>query len=69
MLDDAELAPIAAKGLSKTLLMFEAFYDVEKKAKSGNDHAKKVLQSWADAEWFLNRNPVPEKITVTVFKV
>ena len=68
-LDDAELAPTAAKCLSKTLLMFDAFYDVEEKCKAGNAHAKQVMQSWADAEWFLQRSPVAEKITVTVFKV
>ncbi len=28
-----------------------------------------MLQSWADAEWFLNRPALAEKITVTVFKV
>ena len=51
-LDDAKLAPIAAKALSHTLLMFDNFYDVEEKAKAGNEHAKQVMQSWADAEWF-----------------
>ncbi|ECF6081729.1 bifunctional aconitate hydratase 2/2-methylisocitrate dehydratase [Salmonella enterica subsp. houtenae] len=68
-LDDAKLAPIAAKALSHTLLMFDNFYDVEEKAKAGNAYAKQVMQSWADAEWFLNRPPLAEKITVTVFKV
>lgn len=68
-LDDAKLAPIAAKALSHTLLMFDNFYDVEEKAKAGNEHAKQVMQSWADAEWFLNRPQLAEKITVTVFKV
>lgn len=68
-LDDAKLAPIAAKALSHTLLMFDNFYDVEEKAKAGNEHAKRVMQSWADAEWFLNRPQLAEKITVTVFKV
>ncbi|EOX8514840.1 bifunctional aconitate hydratase 2/2-methylisocitrate dehydratase [Salmonella enterica] len=68
-LDDAKLAPIAAKALSHTLLMFDNFYDVEEKAKVGNDYAKQVMQSWADAEWFLSRPPLAEKITVTVFKV
>ncbi|AXC87334.1 bifunctional aconitate hydratase 2/2-methylisocitrate dehydratase [Salmonella enterica subsp. salamae serovar 56:b:[1,5]] len=68
-LDDTKLAPIAAKALSHTLLMFDNFYDVEEKAKAGNDYAKQVMQSWADAEWFLSRPPLAEKITVTVFKV
>jgi len=69
LLDDKALAPAAAKGLSQTLLMFDAFHDVEEKAKSGNPHAQAVLRSWAEAEWFSSRPKVPEKLTVTVFKV
>jgi len=68
-LDNEKLAPIAAKALSHTLLMFDNFYDVEEKAKAGNAYAKQVMQSWADAEWFLSRPSLAEKITVTVFKV
>ncbi|QLK59943.1 bifunctional aconitate hydratase 2/2-methylisocitrate dehydratase [Enterobacteriaceae bacterium Kacie_13] len=68
-LDSETLAPIAAKALSHTLLMFDNFYDVEEKAHAGNEHAKKILQSWADAEWYLSRPKLAEKITVTVFKV
>ncbi|GAM61751.1 aconitate hydratase 2 [Vibrio ishigakensis] len=69
LLDDSELAPIAVKALSHTLLMFDAFYDVEEKAKAGNEFAKQVIQSWADAEWFTSKEKVAEKITVKVFKV
>ena len=69
LLDDEELAPLAAEGLSHTLLMFDAFYDVEEKAKNGNVHAKQVLESWADAEWFTSKDALAEKLTVTVFKV
>lgn len=68
-LDDAELAETAADALSHTLLMFDAFHDVEEKAKAGNSAAVRVLQSWADAEWFLAKDDVAEKITVSVFKV
>jgi aconitate hydratase 2/2-methylisocitrate dehydratase len=69
LLDIPALAPIAAKGLSNTLLMFDAFHDVQEKAEAGNAHAQAVLQSWADAEWFTHRPALPEKLTVTVFKV
>jgi aconitate hydratase 2/2-methylisocitrate dehydratase len=69
LLDNEKLAPLAAKALSHTLLIFDAFHDVEEKAKAGNSFAQQVLQSWADAEWFLSRPAVPEKINVTVFKV
>ncbi len=69
LLDNEQLAPVAAEGLKHTLLMFDAFHDVKEKADQGNAHAQAVLQSWADAEWFTAREKVPEKITVTVFKV
>ena len=67
--DSEELAQEAADALKKTLLVFDGFYDVEKLAHAGNAYAMEVLQSWANAEWFLTRPPVPEQITVTVFKV
>jgi len=69
LLDNSALAPIAAKALSQILLIFDAFHDVQEKAQAGNVYAKQVLQSWADAEWFTSRPEVPEKLTVTVFKV
>ncbi|MDD2725330.1 MAG: bifunctional aconitate hydratase 2/2-methylisocitrate dehydratase [Methylovulum sp.] len=69
LLDNAKLAPIAAKALSHTLLVFDAFHDVQTKADAGNAYAKQVMQSWADAEWFTSKPAVPEKLTVTVFKV
>jgi len=68
-LDNDKLAPKAAKALSSTLLVFDAFYDVEEKAKQGNNFAKQVLTSWANAEWFTGKDELAEKITVTVFKV
>ncbi len=69
LLDDADVAAVAAEGLKKTLLMFDAFHDVAEKARAGNAKAKEVIQSWADAEWFTSRPEVPKSITVTVFKV
>jgi aconitate hydratase 2/2-methylisocitrate dehydratase len=68
-LNDAQLAPTAATALSTTLLIFDAFHDIKEKADEGNSHAQAVLQSWADAEWFRRRPKLPEKITLTVFKV
>ena len=68
-LDDEEIADIAAEALSHTLLVFDAFHDIKDKADAGNAHARRVLESWANAEWFTSRPKLPEKITVTVFKV
>ena len=69
LLDDKEVGAVAADGLKKTLLMFDQFHDVKDKADKGNAHAKAVMQSWADAEWFTGRPEVPQSITVTIFKV
>lgn len=69
LLDDAVVGTIAANALKHTLLMFDAFHDVEEKAKAGNANARAVLQSWADAEWFTSKPEVPSSLTITVFKV
>ncbi len=69
LLDDATLAPLAAEQLKHTLLMFDAFHDVEEKVKAGNPHAKALMQSWADAEWFTSKPKVAESTKLTVFKV
>jgi aconitate hydratase 2 / 2-methylisocitrate dehydratase len=69
LLDDAVTASTAATALKSTLLMFDQFHDVKEKADKGNAHAKAVLQSWADAEWFTSRPEVPKSIKLTVFKV
>ncbi|NLZ12001.1 MAG: bifunctional aconitate hydratase 2/2-methylisocitrate dehydratase [Alcaligenaceae bacterium] len=69
LLDNNALASVAAEGLKHTLLMFDAFHDVQEKAEKGNAFAKEIMQSWADAEWFTSKPEVPESMTVTVFKV
>jgi aconitate hydratase 2/2-methylisocitrate dehydratase len=69
LLDNNELAALAAEELKHTLLMFDRFHDVEEKARAGNTHAKGVLQSWADAEWFTSKPAVAESIKLAVFKV
>ena len=69
LLDDDELAPAAAQELKGTTLVFDAFHDVAAKSDAGNDYAKAVLQSWADAEWFTSNDALPESIKALVFKV
>jgi len=66
---DEEIAKEAAKALKNILLVYDYFNDVVELAKSGNKYAQEVLESWANAEWFTSKDPLPEKITVTVFKV
>src|SRR5690606_15287123 len=69
LLKDDELGKEAARQLSHTLLMFDAFHDVAELAKAGNENAKATMQSWAEAEWFTGKPEIPEVMTVTVFKV
>ena len=69
LLDDAALGELAAEQLKFTLLIFDAYHDVDEKAKAGNENAKAVMQSWADAEWFTRKNKVAEAVKLTVFKV
>jgi len=66
---EPELADAAVKALSGILLMFDAFFDVNEKMNAGNQFAKKLIESWANGEWFTNKPTIPEKLTVTVFKV
>ncbi|MCP5015863.1 MAG: bifunctional aconitate hydratase 2/2-methylisocitrate dehydratase [Ketobacter sp.] len=68
LLDDAEVGDIAVAALSKTLLVFDTFHDVVEKSKT-SANAKKVLESWANGEWFTSKPELPEKLTITVFKV
>lgn len=69
LLDDSDLVELAAEELKHTLLMFDAFHDVEEKHKAGNKYATEIMNSWADAEWFTSRDDLPAKITATVYKV
>ena len=69
LLDDDELAATAAQELKSTTLVFDAFHDVASMSDAGNEYAKAVLQSWADAEWFTSNDAVPESIKAVVFKV
>ncbi|WP_017314374.1 bifunctional aconitate hydratase 2/2-methylisocitrate dehydratase [Mastigocladopsis repens] len=62
------MAAYAANALSKTLLVYDAFHDILKLSKT-DPFAKRVIDSWAEAEWFTIRPVIPEFINVTVFKV
>jgi len=68
LLDNDATSDAAAKALSHTLLIYDAFHDVAEKSKN-NKAAARVIRSWADAEWFTSKPELAEEITVTVFKV
>jgi len=65
---DETVARAACQALKSTVLVYGSFNDVETLAKT-NPYAKEVLLSWANAEWFTNKAPLPSKITVAVLKV
>ena len=67
--EDEEIAKEAANQLKNILLVYDAFHDVEELAKAGNKYAQEVLESWANAEWFTSKKPLPESIKAVVFKV
>ncbi len=65
---DQEIANTAAKGLSKTLLVYDAVNDLIDLS-SNNQFAKQVIESWAAAEWFTSKPSLAKEITLTVFKI
>ncbi len=67
-LGDAALADEAANALSGLTYVYDAAQQVIELAKS-NTAAKKVVESWAAAQWFTNKPVMPEIIKVKVFKV
>ncbi len=64
----SDLADEAARALSFTTQVYDSFDKVVELSKS-NAAARKVLESWAKAEWFTARPGVPSEVTVRVFKV
>ncbi len=63
-----DMAEVATKALKHTILIYNAFDKVAKLSET-NKYAKEIIESWANAEWFLESKPLPEKIEVKVFKV
>ncbi len=64
-----EVAQAAADELKNTILVYDAFNEVKDLMDEGNRFAKEVIESWANAEWFTNKPPLAEEITLTVYKV
>ena len=68
-LDDEELAQAAANELKHIILVYDAFNDVKRLMDEGNKYAKEVIESWANAEWFTSKEPLPKEIKAVVYKV
>ncbi len=67
-LTNAALADEAACALSGMTLVYDG-YDRVVELSATNAAAKKVLQSWANADWFTNKPSLAEIIKVKVYKV
>ena len=66
---NAKVVEAAKDALKHTLLVYDAFNDVEELHKAGNAAATEVITSWANAEWFTSKPAIADEITFTVFKV
>lgn len=63
-----EIAKDAANELKNIIFVHDDFHTIAELAKT-NANAKNVLESWAKAEWFLQKEKLPEIIKCVVFKV
>jgi len=66
---ESDQAELAVKSLSKSVLIFDSFYDVEKLHKAGNKFASQVIRSWAAADWFTKKPKINDKLKMVVLKV
>lgn len=69
LLSDPSLGVKAAEALAATLFVFDAVEQVRELAIAGNANARRVLESWAAAEWFTKRPAAPDEIKAVVYKV
>ncbi len=67
-LRNPDLEEAAAAALSRNILVYDAFDELADLSETV-PAAARVLKSWAAAEWFTNRQPLPEMIRVKIFKV
>lgn len=65
---DEAVARAACNELKNIIFVHDYFNDVLNLSKH-NKFALEVLHSWAEAEWFLSREKLPELIRAVVFKV
>lgn len=67
-LDDPQLGGRAAEALAGLILVYDAFDQVLALSQT-NPLALQVVESWAAADWFTRRPPLPEQFQVKIFKV
>ncbi len=67
--ENGDLAPKAALELKQLVLAVNIFDDIKELADKGNTHAKDIIESWSEAQWFTNKASIPESIKTVVYKV
>jgi aconitate hydratase 2/2-methylisocitrate dehydratase len=67
LLDIDATAQSACDALSKTLLIYEAYQTILEKS-ADNAFAKKVVNAWANADWFVAKDALPAEIKLTIFR-
>ncbi len=68
LLEHPELAHNAQAALKHIVLVYGAYDKIVESAQS-NQHAREILNSWAEGEWFLTKPVLPDVLTVKAFKV
>ena len=66
---DSALSKLAADSLKNMVLSVNIFDDIKLLSESGNQYAKEIIESWANAEWFTSRLDIPSSIKTVVYKV
>ena len=66
--ENSLLAKKAAEVLKNIILVYDSANEIYELSHS-NIYAKEVVNSWANAEWFINKKVLEKEITCLVFKV
>ncbi len=65
---DSAVAKEAANALKHTLLVYDTFDTIADMSKT-NALAKEIIESWANAEWFLSKPKLQDEIKLVVLKI
>lgn len=65
---DSAVAKEAANALKHTLLVYDTFDTIANMSKT-NALAKEIIESWANAEWFLSKPKLQDEIKLVVLKI
>jgi len=66
--ENSLLAKKAAEVLKNIILVYDSANEIYELSQN-NIYAKEVVNSWANAEWFINKKVLEKEITCLVFKV